>query len=110
MLALYRHTTRFSRFAKILEKSRVRVRVRTSPLRSQLASVVQFAAYHSTLSMVVVCFLLLLFCGVRIVFMSSAYDSILIWGGGVRMSDVYMLKRTGDNTQPCGTPVFSSLF
>ena len=42
-------------------------------------------------------------------FMSSAHDSILIWGGGVRMSDVYMLKRAGDNTPPCGTR-FSVVF
>jgi len=50
----------------------------------------------------------ILWCEDR-VFISSAYDSILIWGGGVGMSDVHMLKRTGDNTPPCGTPVFSSL-
>ena len=41
--------------------------------------------------------------------MSSAYDSIWTWAGGVGMSDVQMLKRTGDSTPPCGTPVFSCL-
>ena len=43
------------------------------------------------------------------VFMSSAYVSSCTCGGGVGMSDVYMLKSVGDRTLPCGTPVLSFL-
>ena len=38
--------------------------------------------------------------------MSSAYVTSLVPGGGWGMSAVYMLKRVGDRTPPCGTPVF----
>ena len=37
--------------------------------------------------------------------MSSAYVMVLTLGGGVGKSDMYMLKRVGDSTPPCGTPV-----
>ena len=42
--------------------------------------------------------------------MSSAYVSICTLSGGLGMSDVYMLKRAGDKTPPCGTPVLRFCF
>ena len=45
-------------------------------------------------------------CVERIV-MSSAYVTSLICGDcGFGISEVYRLKRVGDSTPPCGTPVF----
>ena len=42
--------------------------------------------------------------------MSSAYVMRCTAGGGVGMSDVYMLNSVGDRTPPCGTPVFICLY
>ena len=42
--------------------------------------------------------------------MSSAYVSICMLVGCFGMSDVYTLKRAGDSTPPCGTPVLRICF
>ena len=42
--------------------------------------------------------------------MSSAYLVIVVPGGGGGRSDVYMLKRIGDNTPPWGTPDLNCCF
>lgn len=44
-----------------------------------------------------------LLCELYIV-MSSAYVRMCTSGGGEGMSEVYMLKRVGERTDPCGTP------
>ena len=40
---------------------------------------------------------------------SSAYVMSVTSGGGVVMSEVYILKRVSDRTPPCGTPAFVCL-
>ena len=47
-----------------------------------------------------------MFVWVESIVMSSAYVIVFTFGGGVGRSDMYMLKSVGDNTPPCGTPVF----
>lgn len=44
-------------------------------------------------------------CDVSMV-MSSAYVMVCTCCGGVGRSAMYMLKRVGESTPPCGTPVF----
>ena len=44
-----------------------------------------------------------------VIVMSSAYEVSCTSLGGCGMSEVYMLKRVGDRTPPCGTPVFIRL-
>ena len=47
---------------------------------------------------------------VDVMVMSSAYVMTLTGGCGVGMSEVYMLKRTGERTPPWGTPVLNWRF
>ena len=44
-----------------------------------------------------------------VIVMSSAYVVICTFGGGLGMSEVYMLNRVGESTPPCGTPVLNVL-
>ena len=51
------------------------------------------------------CSAICIYACVDVIVMSSAYVIIfMLWLGGVGMSDVYMLKRKGERTPPCGTP------
>ena len=49
-----------------------------------------------------------MFWCVESIVISSAYVMVLmlVFGGGVGRSAMYMLKSMGESTPPCGTPVF----
>ena len=53
--------------------------------------------------MILLCFMFMSFC-VDVMVISSAY--VIRFSGvcGVGGSDMYMLRRGGDSTPPCGTP------